>query len=51
MAETAAQAWANGLEIDGERVTVKWGRSKPKPAANVAGPSTEGAPAVTASAS
>ncbi|KAF9075173.1 pre-mRNA-splicing factor SLT11 [Rhodocollybia butyracea] len=34
--ELAAQAWANGLEIDGERVTVKWGRSKAaKPPASV----------------
>ncbi len=32
IAETAAQAWANGLEIDNERVAVKWGRSKAKPA-------------------
>jgi len=29
-AELAAQAWANGLEIDGEIVSVKWGRSRPK---------------------
>ncbi|KAF8077850.1 hypothetical protein FPV67DRAFT_1463221 [Lyophyllum atratum] len=28
VAETAAQAWANGLEVDGERVGVKWGRSR-----------------------
>lgn len=28
-AEAAAQAWANGIEIDGERISVKWGRSKP----------------------
>ncbi|GLB34854.1 putative torus domain containing protein [Lyophyllum shimeji] len=28
VAETAAQAWANGLEIDGESVGVKWGRSR-----------------------
>ncbi|KAF8238565.1 hypothetical protein L208DRAFT_1354845 [Tricholoma matsutake] len=28
VAELAAQAWANGLEIDNERVGVKWGRSK-----------------------
>ena len=27
-AEIAAQAWANGLEIDGETVNVRWGRSK-----------------------
>ena len=42
-AEVAAQAWANGLEIDGETVNVRWGRSKgasaPKPNAN-AGPSS-----------
>ncbi|KAF9053821.1 pre-mRNA-splicing factor SLT11 [Hymenopellis radicata] len=31
-AETAAQAWANGLEVDNERVAVKWGRSKAKTA-------------------
>jgi len=28
VAELAAQAWANGLEIDNERVSVKWGRSR-----------------------
>jgi len=40
-AETAAQTWANGLDILGERITVKWGRSrnpaaasKPPPASN-----------------
>lgn len=27
-AERAAQAWANGLDVDGERVVVKWGRSR-----------------------
>src|SRR5271154_2619806 len=27
-AERAAEAWANGLDVDGERVTVKWGRSR-----------------------
>ncbi|KAJ7581213.1 pre-mRNA-splicing factor SLT11 [Mycena floridula] len=26
--ETAAEAWANGFEIDGTTVAVKWGRSK-----------------------
>ncbi|KAF8201527.1 hypothetical protein BJ912DRAFT_945592 [Pholiota molesta] len=40
VAETAAQAWANGLEIEGERVAVKWGRSRPKQASNLSGPST-----------
>ncbi|KAJ7172354.1 pre-mRNA-splicing factor SLT11 [Mycena filopes] len=29
-AETAAHAWANGLEVDGERITVKWGRGRAK---------------------
>jgi len=27
-AERAAEAWANGLDMDDERVNVKWGRSK-----------------------
>ncbi|KAH9843080.1 pre-mRNA-splicing factor SLT11 [Rhodofomes roseus] len=27
-AEVAAQAWANGFELDGTSATVKWGRSK-----------------------
>ncbi|KAI0797659.1 hypothetical protein C8Q75DRAFT_739188 [Abortiporus biennis] len=27
-AEIAAAAWANGLEMDGQTVTVKWGRSR-----------------------
>lgn len=27
-AETAVQAWASGVEIDGEVITVKWGRGK-----------------------
>jgi len=27
-AERAVEAWANGLDIDDERVTVKWGRSR-----------------------
>jgi pre-mRNA-splicing factor RBM22/SLT11 len=30
VAETAAQAWSHGLEIDGELIAIKWGRSKPK---------------------
>lgn len=49
VAETAAQAWANGLEIDGERIAVKWGRSKPKQPSNLAGPSA--GPSVVAPAS
>jgi pre-mRNA-splicing factor RBM22/SLT11 len=27
-AERAAEAWANGLDMDGERLGVRWGRSK-----------------------
>ncbi|PPQ98139.1 hypothetical protein CVT26_003183 [Gymnopilus dilepis] len=50
VAELAAQAWANGLEIDGERVSVKWGRSRPKQPQNLAGPSAPNPP-VAASAS
>ncbi|KAJ7460838.1 hypothetical protein FB451DRAFT_1500022 [Mycena latifolia] len=30
IAETATQAWANGLEVDGERSAVKWGRGRAK---------------------
>ena len=33
-AELAAQAWANGLDIDGTRVTVKWARSKAERSGN-----------------
>ncbi|KAG7092541.1 hypothetical protein E1B28_008891 [Marasmius oreades] len=29
-AEQAAEAWVNGLDIDGQRAVVKWGRSRPK---------------------
>lgn len=44
-AETAAQAWASGLEIDGESVVVKWGRSRPAkaPVNAVAGVEAAGA--------
>jgi len=44
-AERAAEAWASGLEIDGEAVVVKWGRGK---AAAKGGPAPSGS---TASAS
>lgn len=27
-AERAAEAWANGLDVDGERVGVRWGKAK-----------------------
>ncbi|KAJ7219393.1 hypothetical protein GGX14DRAFT_436009 [Mycena pura] len=30
IAETAAHAWAHGLDIDGQRITVKWGRARTK---------------------
>ncbi|KAJ8078866.1 Pre-mRNA-splicing factor slt11 [Marasmius tenuissimus] len=39
-AERTAEAWAHGLEIDGQRTTVKWGRSRPTAAPPTAGPST-----------
>jgi len=29
-AETAAETWANGLEIDEQVINVKWGRSRSK---------------------
>ena len=39
-AERAAEAWANGLDMDGERLGVRWGRSKnssaPPPAVSAA---------------
>jgi pre-mRNA-splicing factor RBM22/SLT11 len=35
-AETAAEAWANGLEIDGQVINVKWGRSRNKQENNTA---------------
>jgi pre-mRNA-splicing factor RBM22/SLT11 len=39
-AELAAVSWAKGLEIDGVKVGVKWGRSRPtKPPINEIGPS------------
>jgi pre-mRNA-splicing factor RBM22/SLT11 len=41
-AERAAESWANGLDMDGERLGVRWGRSKSTPAA------TPAASAVTA---
>jgi pre-mRNA-splicing factor RBM22/SLT11 len=37
-AERAAEAWANGLDVDGERVSIRWGRSKAAmPPSNLAG--------------
>ncbi|KAG8907414.1 Pre-mRNA-splicing factor slt11 [Tulasnella sp. 403] len=32
-AERAAEAWASGVTVDGTNVSVKWGRSRPKPGA------------------
>lgn len=43
-AERAAEAWANGLDMDGERLGVRWGRSK-----NTSATTPAAAPAVTAS--
>ncbi|KAJ7063402.1 hypothetical protein C8F01DRAFT_1132880 [Mycena amicta] len=31
IAEAAAYAWANGLEVDGEHITVRWGRGRKRP--------------------
>ncbi|KIJ41278.1 hypothetical protein M422DRAFT_229735 [Sphaerobolus stellatus SS14] len=28
-AETAAQAWAAGLDVEGQRISIRWGRSRP----------------------
>jgi pre-mRNA-splicing factor RBM22/SLT11 len=39
-AEVAAGAWANGLDIDGERIGVKWGRGKNASKVSPAGTST-----------
>ncbi|KAF8798187.1 hypothetical protein BYT27DRAFT_7343931 [Phlegmacium glaucopus] len=49
VAETAAQAWSHGLEIDGELITVKWGRSKPKQPMNSVVPSAANASTSVAS--
>jgi hypothetical protein len=40
-AERAAEAWANGLDVDGERIAVKWGRSRPLATAAFKPPSME----------
>ena len=37
-AEVAAQAWANGFELDGSTANVKWGRSKATTKAKTATP-------------
>ncbi|KAJ2934935.1 hypothetical protein H1R20_g2174, partial [Candolleomyces eurysporus] len=44
-AELAAVAWAPGFEVDGQKVTVKWGRSRPAKA-----PSNDAQPAGAATA-
>jgi len=44
-AERAAEAWANGLDMDGERLGVRWGRSK-----NTSATTTPATAAVTAAA-
>ena len=46
-AELAAQAWAAGLDFDGDRVNVKWGRGRNKAASSSASSST--APPVSTS--
>ncbi|KAF7323078.1 Pre-mRNA splicing factor [Mycena chlorophos] len=32
VAEAAAYAWSHGLDVDGEQITVRWGRGRKKPA-------------------
>lgn len=46
-AEYAAQAWASGLDVDGERVGVRWGRSRP---GGAKGKAPESVPVVAAPA-
>ncbi|TFY65802.1 hypothetical protein EVG20_g5287 [Dentipellis fragilis] len=46
-AELAAQAWANGLDMDSERVGVRWGRSKNSTTGKNPGPSTVPQPVAT----
>ncbi|KAG8700896.1 Pre-mRNA-splicing factor slt11 [Ceratobasidium sp. 394] len=50
-AEQAAEAWANGVEVDGTKVDVKWGRSRGAAAgaANSGGASGSGSASGTAS--
>ncbi|KAH7912230.1 hypothetical protein BJ138DRAFT_1084039 [Hygrophoropsis aurantiaca] len=43
-AERAAEAWANGLDMSGERVLVKWGRSRNTNAAKTTGVSSPAVP-------
>ncbi|KAH7929746.1 hypothetical protein BV22DRAFT_1029141 [Leucogyrophana mollusca] len=45
-AERAAEAWANGLDIDGERIIVKWGRSRNTNATKATGASSSTSVAV-----
>jgi len=47
-AERAAEAWANGLDMDGERLSVRWGRSKNGTSAVKPGGSPATAPQLTA---
>jgi len=46
-AERAAEAWAKGLDMDGQRVSVKWGRSKNGGASKTSASSPNTTPAVT----
>ncbi|QRW00761.1 pre-mRNA-splicing factor SLT11 [Ceratobasidium sp. AG-Ba] len=47
-AERAAEAWSNGVEVDGTKVNVKWGRSRGSAAASGAGASGSSAGGMTA---
>jgi len=46
-AELAALAWASGLDIEGERVSVQWGRSRPKPGSSAASATSSSAAVAT----
>ncbi|KAG8738721.1 Pre-mRNA-splicing factor slt11 [Ceratobasidium sp. 414] len=48
-AEQAAEAWANGVEVDGTKVNVKWGRSRGAAATNSEGASGSGSASGVAS--
>ena len=43
-AERAAETWANGLDFDGDRINVKWGRSRPTKTSAADSSSTAEAP-------
>jgi len=50
-AETAASAWAAGVEVDGAQASVKWGRSRPKAGAGGSSSQAGSSSSVAAAAS